>query len=769
MVRIISETEIEPGEVTLVDSTLVVNGRPLRTRSCSSEPDDEDNNDVNVSSVSLNADSASSVVLANPAAGMGIIKGKQPQPLSLTSAPQVVLPQNTALNCGNNSNNNELSPANGNSKSDHHHDDHIGEDTSSVPAAEVSSPTLELLEESPPHSEEGQIVNPQPITNGQSTPSIDEVKRESVKGNCREATSEETPSSTLLPKPKTCDEESQTKTSTTDIQEEEVEVESREKMQSQIDKEVQSSPKPTSPEEVQSSPEPTSPEEMQSPAVTNINSIEKEAEDETAPEPKESEEEISDFPAASPAITAMQPRDNRRTPSSPPPVVVVIVENVDEPRESNPKTEPVVQPTQTEPKENDNQEEKPTKDIIILTQDESNPKESCSDVTKTESKPESDEQPHAVIITEEESPKSIPGESSSGKTSETTKPTPPAGVVLTPTAGAKELPKTVNSSKPKSHYHPQHHHQGGGGGPSSYHHHHHQQQHHPLPQHPNLQPFNWQQAAAAAASHLNSLLVPHLAHQQQQQQLAHQHQQQQHPAQHHPHHHHMNIPHPPPLPQQQHHQQPTHQHLSFQAPSQQQQQQQQGFNPNNRHQQQQQPVIPYWNELDINGWAAPPLIQEAGGQLALPPLPTAMIPLPLDPNFLPTVLSTYGGGVGGGGGGQGSTQSTSGYSTAGHSRSSSPMAPTINPSSGVGGGCGLLGDPGLLPLPVNPNFVFAAPSNELSLFPQPSAIGVNQFVVHFHINPGVSVSFNVGGNQQIVKGQLNTLFSFICLLACEIV
>jgi len=145
------------------------------------------------------------------------------------------------------------------------------------------------------------------------------------------------------------------------------------------------------------------------------------------------------------------------------------------------------------------------------------------------------------------------------------------------------------------------------------------------------------------------------------------------------------------------------------------------------------------------GWAPIPGMDSAA-TLALPPLPTAMIPLPLDPNYMPQVLSSYP---------NTPPTTSSGYSTAGHSRSSSPMThldgllPLPQPSSGY---------------PVNPNYVFAAASHELSMFPQPPTCGVNQYVVHFHINPGVSVSFTVGGQSQIVKGECVISLSFVCLL-----
>lgn len=145
------------------------------------------------------------------------------------------------------------------------------------------------------------------------------------------------------------------------------------------------------------------------------------------------------------------------------------------------------------------------------------------------------------------------------------------------------------------------------------------------------------------------------------------------------------------------------------------------------------------------------------------PLPTAIIPLPLDPNFPPVVLPSYPTNTN-----TPNTQSTSGYSTAGHSRSSSPMGPTNH-------GPVMLQhlENGLLPLPpppamssagsngsANPNFVFSAACNDLSMYPQffPHAIG--QFVVYFHINPGVSVSFTVGDQTQVVKGQYPLHFFF---------
>lgn len=125
-----------------------------------------------------------------------------------------------------------------------------------------------------------------------------------------------------------------------------------------------------------------------------------------------------------------------------------------------------------------------------------------------------------------------------------------------------------------------------------------------------------------------------------------------------------------------------------------------------------------------------------------PPLPPALIPLPLDPNCPPSVLPTY-------------TPNTnsSGYSTAGHSRSSSPMGPTPTPNT-----AGLLPSPPVLPgilseaCANNPNLVLAAASNDLSVLGNFPALP-GQFVVYFHINPGVSVSFQVGDQIQVVKGQ----------------
>lgn len=147
------------------------------------------------------------------------------------------------------------------------------------------------------------------------------------------------------------------------------------------------------------------------------------------------------------------------------------------------------------------------------------------------------------------------------------------------------------------------------------------------------------------------------------------------------------------------------------------------------------------------------------------PLPTAIIPLPLDPNFPPVVLPSYPTNTN-----TPNTQSTSGYSTAGHSRSSSPMS-LMGPTN-HGPGLLQLFDNGLLPLPtqppcssssggvVNPNFVLAAASTDLGSYPQffPNAIG--QFVVYFHINPSVSVSFTVGDQSQVVKGQYSHFVFF---------
>ncbi|XP_035704090.1 fibronectin type-III domain-containing protein 3A isoform X3 [Folsomia candida] len=181
-----------------------------------------------------------------------------------------------------------------------------------------------------------------------------------------------------------------------------------------------------------------------------------------------------------------------------------------------------------------------------------------------------------------------------------------------------------------------------------------------------------------------------------------------------------------------------------------------------------QETTPWGNAL-CNGspglaGALPPLdiLGSVCGGLGSPssaPLPTAIIPLPLDPNFPPVVLPSYPTNTN-----TPNTQSTSGYSTAGHSRSSSPMS-LMGPTN-HGPGLLQLFDNGLLPLPtqppcssssggvVNPNFVLAAASTDLGSYPQffPNAIG--QFVVYFHINPSVSVSFTVGDQSQVVKGPM---------------
>lgn len=144
-----------------------------------------------------------------------------------------------------------------------------------------------------------------------------------------------------------------------------------------------------------------------------------------------------------------------------------------------------------------------------------------------------------------------------------------------------------------------------------------------------------------------------------------------------------------------------------------------------------------------------------------------MLFIPLDPNCPPAVLPSYP-----------NTPNThsSGYSTAGHSRSSSPMGPA--PATATAHSQSLLhtlessfcapNDPGgLLPIPNsinvnrgiptdvctnNPSLVLAAASNDLSMLGNFPALP-GQFVVYFHINPGVSVSFQVGEQIQVVKGQ----------------
>jgi len=152
-----------------------------------------------------------------------------------------------------------------------------------------------------------------------------------------------------------------------------------------------------------------------------------------------------------------------------------------------------------------------------------------------------------------------------------------------------------------------------------------------------------------------------------------------------------------------------------------------------------------------------------------PPLPPALIPLPLDPNCPPAVLPSYP-----------NTPNThsSGYSTAGHSRSSSPMGPAPASSTGIhsqsllhtleSSFCAQNGPGALLPLPNvnpgipsdicanNPSLVLAAASNDLSMLGNFPALP-GQYVVYFHINPGVSVSFQVGEQIQVVKGKTKSL------------
>ena len=56
----------------------------------------------------------------------------------------------------------------------------------------------------------------------------------------------------------------------------------------------------------------------------------------------------------------------------------------------------------------------------------------------------------------------------------------------------------------------------------------------------------------------------------------------------------------------------------------------------------------------------------------------------------------------------------------------------------------------------NPSLVLAAASNDLSMLGNFPALP-GQFVVYFHINPGVSVSFQVGVQVQVVKGKKKSL------------
>lgn len=177
----------------------------------------------------------------------------------------------------------------------------------------------------------------------------------------------------------------------------------------------------------------------------------------------------------------------------------------------------------------------------------------------------------------------------------------------------------------------------------------------------------------------------------------------------------------------------------------------------------------------------PPQLGPTGNILSSP-LPTALFPLPLDPLCPPAVLPIFP---------NGTTQS-SGYSTAGHSRSSSPMnngtsgnqnygnSPTTEPTTTTtastvsqvsssrnpspssvspgGGSSGSNGGAHHLPPPFpSPNIVFEAPSTEITMLSHfPTVPG--QFVVYFHINPGVHVSFSVGDQIQVIKGQKTDSF-----------
>lgn len=165
-----------------------------------------------------------------------------------------------------------------------------------------------------------------------------------------------------------------------------------------------------------------------------------------------------------------------------------------------------------------------------------------------------------------------------------------------------------------------------------------------------------------------------------------------------------------------------------------------------------------------------------------PPLPPALIPLPLDPNCPPAVLPSYP-----------NTPNThsSGYSTAGHSRSSSPMGPAPNSAAAAHQSllhtlesslCAPNGPGGLLPVPNginvsapgipsdvcanNPSLVLAAASNDLSMLGNFPALP-GQFVVYFHINPGVSVSFQVGDQIQVVKGKYIRFDALQIHFACK--
>lgn len=217
------------------------------------------------------------------------------------------------------------------------------------------------------------------------------------------------------------------------------------------------------------------------------------------------------------------------------------------------------------------------------------------------------------------------------------------------------------------------------------------------------------------------------------------------------------------------------------------------------------------------------------------PLPTALFPLPFDPNYPPAVLPatcpSYNG-------------QSSGYSTAGHSISSSPVPSSMMMAPNQYHGSGLLmtacsasndklghsssscsssnrsspnpnimmasstntttstlseassksgsvtnSSKSLSPSSSNcvpagsgshyqqqhlggsscasystsnsnvcPNIVLAAPSKELTVYSHfPTVPG--QHVVYFHINPGVSVSFPIGDQVQIIQGKRNTFYA----------
>ncbi|CAG7731814.1 unnamed protein product [Allacma fusca] len=178
-----------------------------------------------------------------------------------------------------------------------------------------------------------------------------------------------------------------------------------------------------------------------------------------------------------------------------------------------------------------------------------------------------------------------------------------------------------------------------------------------------------------------------------------------------------------------------------------------------------------WNQFPPQPSVAssvPPHGGLASPQIPTAPLPTALFPLPLDPACPPAVLPSH----------PVVSNSSSGFSTAGHSRSSSPMAA----STQAQGQTLMTAEPvtsclppanALLPNPTvpagspghinpavasaNPNVVFSASSSEIALYPHFPVVP-GQYVVFFHINPGVLVSFNVGGDHiQIIKVNLSFL------------